>query len=62
MAFKESPCARSFRMSRECKGPGVGTQAVVFPSHHGGFVSGESGWNGEPEAFAVTLRKVLAER
>ena len=40
----------------------LGTEAVVFPSHHGGFVGGESGWTGEPEAFAVTLREVLAER
>jgi hypothetical protein len=40
----------------------LGTQAVVFPSHHGGFVGSESGWKGEPEAFAVTLREVLAER
>ena len=39
----------------------LGTKAVVFPSHHGGFVGGESGWKGEPEAFAVTLREVLAE-
>ncbi len=37
------------------------TEVVVFPSHHGGFVGGESGWKGEPEAFAVTLREVLAE-
>ncbi len=37
----------------------LGTEVVVFPSHHGGFVGGESGWRGEPEAFAVTLREVL---
>ena len=37
----------------------LGTEVVVFPSHHGGFVGGESGWKGEPEAFAVTLREVL---
>ena len=40
----------------------LGAEAVVFPSHHGGFLGGESGWKGEPEAFAVTLREVLAER
>ena len=39
----------------------LGVEAVVFPSHHGGFLGGESGWKGEPEAFAVTLREVLAE-
>jgi pimeloyl-ACP methyl ester carboxylesterase len=40
----------------------LGKDVVVFPSHHGGFVGGESGWRGEPEAFAATLREVLAER
>jgi pimeloyl-ACP methyl ester carboxylesterase len=39
----------------------LGKEVVVFPSHHGGFVGGESGWRGEPEAFAVTLHEVLAE-
>jgi pimeloyl-ACP methyl ester carboxylesterase len=37
----------------------LGTDVVVFPSHHGGFVGGDSGWSGQPEAFAVTLREVL---
>jgi hypothetical protein len=32
----------------------------VFPSHHGGFMGGEFGYAGEPEAFAATLREVLA--
>ena len=31
----------------------------MFPSHHGGFLGGEHGYAGEPEAFAVTLRDVL---
>jgi pimeloyl-ACP methyl ester carboxylesterase len=39
----------------------LGTDVVVFPSHHGGFVGGESGWRGEPEAFAATLREVLTK-
>jgi pimeloyl-ACP methyl ester carboxylesterase len=30
-----------------------------FPSHHGGFVGGEYGYTGEPEAFAARLREVL---
>ena len=34
-------------------------QPTVFPSHHGGFVGGESGYAGKPEAFARTLREVL---
>jgi pimeloyl-ACP methyl ester carboxylesterase len=37
----------------------LGQQAVVFPSHHGGFVGGESGYAGKPEAFARRLREVL---
>jgi pimeloyl-ACP methyl ester carboxylesterase len=39
----------------------LGTDAVIFPSHHGGFLGGEFGWRGDPDAFAVTLRRVLAE-
>jgi hypothetical protein len=34
-------------------------QATVFPSHHGGFVGGDSGYAGKPEEFARTLREVL---
>jgi len=37
----------------------LGQQAVVFPSHHGGFVGGDHGYAGQPEAFARTLREVL---
>ena len=37
----------------------LGQQATVFPSHHGGFNGGESGYPGQPEAFARTLRDVL---
>ena len=33
--------------------------AVVFPSHHGGFLGGEFGYAGQPEAFARKLREVL---
>jgi pimeloyl-ACP methyl ester carboxylesterase len=39
----------------------LGTEVVVFPSHHGGFLGGEYGWAGEPDAFAAKLREVLAE-
>ncbi|MEA2650949.1 MAG: hypothetical protein QOI85_670 [Chloroflexota bacterium] len=39
----------------------LGQQPVIFPSHHGGFLGGEHGWAGEPEAFAAKLREVLAE-
>jgi pimeloyl-ACP methyl ester carboxylesterase len=38
----------------------LGLETVVFPSHHGGFLDGEFGWPGQPEAFAAKLREVLA--
>lgn len=38
----------------------LGTTAVVFPSHHGGFLGGEYGYAGDPDAFAVKLREVLS--
>jgi len=37
----------------------LGQQATVFPSHHGGFLGGEFGYAGQPEAFAHRLRHVL---
>ena len=37
----------------------LGQDATVFPSHHGGFMGGEFGYAGQPEAFARTLREVL---
>lgn len=37
----------------------LGQEAVVFPSHHGGFLGGEHGYAGQPEAFAARLREVL---
>lgn len=37
----------------------LGTSPVTFPGDHGGFLAGEYGQTGEPEAFAATLRVVL---
>jgi hypothetical protein len=37
----------------------LGQQATVFPSHHSGFLGGESAYAGQPEAFARKLREVL---
>src|SRR5947208_2948802 len=34
----------------------LGTEMMIFPSHHGGF-----GQQGDPDAFAATLRRVLAD-
>lgn len=38
----------------------LGTELVVFPSNHGGFLGDEFGQPGQPEAFAARLREVLA--
>jgi pimeloyl-ACP methyl ester carboxylesterase len=38
----------------------LGTTPVSFPSHHGGFLGGEYGQPGKPDAFAAKLREVLA--
>jgi pimeloyl-ACP methyl ester carboxylesterase len=37
----------------------LGTAPVMFPSDHGGFLGGEYGQTGDPDAFAATLREVL---
>jgi pimeloyl-ACP methyl ester carboxylesterase len=37
----------------------LGQPATVFPSHHGGFVGGDTPYAGQPEAFARKLREVL---
>jgi hypothetical protein len=39
----------------------LGQHATVFASNHGGFIGGESGYPGKPEAFAGKLREVLTE-
>jgi pimeloyl-ACP methyl ester carboxylesterase len=38
----------------------LGTPLVRFPSDHGGFLGGEYGQAGDPDAFAAKLREVLA--
>ena len=40
----------------------LGTEPVVFPSHHGGFAAEDSGYPGKPREFAQRLREVLDER
>ena len=39
----------------------LGMEPVIFPSHHGGFLGGEYGWAGDPDAFAAVLREVLSD-
>ena len=38
----------------------LGQQPVSFPSDHGGFLGGEYGQRGDPDAFAAKLREALA--
>jgi len=40
----------------------LGTTPVIFPSHHAGFLGGEYGQTGDPDAFAAKLREVLRDR
>jgi pimeloyl-ACP methyl ester carboxylesterase len=39
----------------------LGLEPVVFPGGHDGFLGGEYGRTGEPDAFAAKLREVLSE-
>ena len=48
--------------SSEALAAELGSELAVFPSHHGGFMGGEYGYAGEPEAFAERLREVLSSR
>jgi pimeloyl-ACP methyl ester carboxylesterase len=38
----------------------LGTEPVVFPGGHDGFLGGEYGQSGQPDAFAAKLREVLS--
>lgn len=48
------------RRAGEAVAERLGTPAVIFPSDHGGFLGGEYGQHGDPDAFAAKLREVLA--
>jgi hypothetical protein len=37
----------------------IGAELVALPGDHGGFMGGEYGMQGEPDAFAERLREVL---
>jgi pimeloyl-ACP methyl ester carboxylesterase len=39
----------------------LGTAPVTFPGGHNGFLGGEYGQTGEPDAFGAALREILAE-
>jgi pimeloyl-ACP methyl ester carboxylesterase len=38
---------------------GLGVEAVVYPSNHGGFFGGEYGQKGDPDGFAAALHATL---
>ena len=50
----EMACRGAFAVAEQ-----LGTEPVLFPSGHGGFLGGEYGQHGEPDAFAAKLREVL---
>ena len=62
------PDAAPLKIADVCTGSGclavalaqrLDTTPVPFPGDHGGFLGGEFGQTGEPEAFAAKLREVL---
>ena len=57
-----SPRARWRNRGAHAVAERLGTEPVIFPSDHGGFLGGEYGQTGEPDAFAAKLREVLEER
>lgn len=54
----ESKDSLTWRTS-EAVAAALGRELAVFPSHHGGFLGGEFGQAGEPEAFAARLHEIL---
>ena len=40
--------------------PRLGTEPLIFPSNHDGYLGGEYGQTGESDGFAAKLRDVLA--
>ena len=52
----EMACRGAFAVAER-----LGTEPVIFPSNHGGFLGGEYGQTGVPDAFAAKLREVLSE-
>jgi hypothetical protein len=72
-ALAEAPTRIVIAVGEESKGTFTGRtseatadllcqRATVFPSHHGGFLGPESGYAGQPAAFARRLRDVLDDQ
>ncbi|MQA08685.1 MAG: alpha/beta fold hydrolase [Pseudonocardiaceae bacterium] len=57
-AGTESEGQMTARASREIADR-LGSELVMFPSHHGGFLGDEYGMPGEPAAFAEKLKELL---
>lgn len=47
-------CRAAFALAEQ-----LGTEPVIFPDGHGGFLGGEYGQTGDPDGFAAKLREVL---
>jgi pimeloyl-ACP methyl ester carboxylesterase len=60
LAAGEASAGTLARRGAEAVAAGLGQEAVIFPGDHGGFLGGEYGQTGQPDAFAAKLREVLA--
>jgi pimeloyl-ACP methyl ester carboxylesterase len=49
------------RRGAEAVAERLGSETVIFPSGHGGFLGNEYGRPGDPDGFAAKLREVLAD-
>jgi hypothetical protein len=52
--------AKRWPRARRAVAERLGTNPVTFPGAHDGFLGGEYGSTGKPDAFAETLREILA--
>ena len=59
IAFGEESAGTYTARTAQATAALLGREAAVFPSHHGGFIGGEYGWPGRPEAFGRRLREIL---
>ncbi|RJK98288.1 alpha/beta fold hydrolase [Vallicoccus soli] len=59
VAAGEASGAQMARRGAEGMARRLGVELTVFPGDHGGFLGGEYGQTGEPEAFGKRLREVL---
>ena len=60
IAVGEASGTQLARRGGEAVAERLGREPVIFPSDHGGFLGGEYGQMGDPDAFAARLREVLA--